>query len=176
MSEPAARVSVRVLRSRASERQTGTVERMDLSAIRNAVISYVETRDHPVMEERDKADRRLAVLLEDLVREHLDDEQLAKGLDGLNMRRVVSDGEGTLNISGAFHTLGMERGSRRRNTIRIQTPMLPMDAVLSIAPGAVSVVRVAGRESLFSAPRSERQFWRAFEAAVWNQSVELQLS
>jgi hypothetical protein len=149
---------------------------MQRKAIRNAVISYVETRDHPAMEERDKAARKLAVLLEDLVREQLEDEELAKGLDGLNMRRVVSDGEGTLNISGAFHTLGMERGSRRRDLIRIRTPMLPMDARLSIEPGAVSIVRVAGRGSLFSAPQSDRQFWRAFEAAVWNQSLELRLS
>lgn len=149
---------------------------MEPKAIRNAVIACIETRDHPVMEERDNALRKVEVLLEDLVREQLDDEQLAEGLDGLNARRVVSDGETTLNISGAFHTLGMERGSQTRDPMRIRTPMLPMAALLSIEPGAVSIVRVAGRESLFEAPRSERQFWRSFEAAVWHQSVEVRLS
>lgn len=54
--------------------------------------------------------------------------------------------------------------------------MLPMDALLSIEPGAVSIVSVAGRESLFEAPQSERQFQRAFEAAAWHQSFELRLS
>jgi hypothetical protein len=50
--------------------------------------------------------------------------------------------------------------------------MLPMDAVLTVAPGAVSIVTVAGQESLFEVPQSERHFQRAYEAAVWRQSFE----
>jgi hypothetical protein len=76
----------------------------------------------------------------------------------------------TLNISGAFYTLGVAAQGRRGD------PMLPMDALLSVEPGAVSIVRVAGRESLFEMPQSERQFQRAFEKAVWHHSFELRLS
>jgi len=54
--------------------------------------------------------------------------------------------------------------------------MLPVDAVLSVEPGTASIVRVAGRASLFDMPQSERQFQRAFEAAVWHQTFELRLS
>jgi|GEM_PF-4870449 hypothetical protein len=54
--------------------------------------------------------------------------------------------------------------------------MLPVDALFSVEPGAVSTVRVAGRDSLFDAPQSERQFQRGFEAAVWHRSFELRLS
>lgn len=53
--------------------------------------------------------------------------------------------------------------------------MLPTDAVLSREPGAVSAVRVAGRESLLEAPQSERAFQRAFAAATWH-TFELRLS
>jgi hypothetical protein len=53
--------------------------------------------------------------------------------------------------------------------------MLPMNAHLSVAPGAVSVVRVANRDGLFEMPESERQFQRAFEKAVWQHSIELRL-
>jgi hypothetical protein len=144
---------------------------MDPNAIRNAVIACIETQDSPVMEARAEALREVAVLLEDLVREHLDDEQLAASLDGLDARRVVFDtGEMTLNVSGALDTLGMRGGQRTAD------PMLPVNALFSVEPGAVSIVRVAGRESLFDAPQSERQFQRAFEAAVWHRKVELRLS
>jgi hypothetical protein len=54
--------------------------------------------------------------------------------------------------------------------------MLPMDARLSVEPGAVSVVKVAGRESLFEVPQSERRFQSAVERASWDHSFELRLS
>jgi hypothetical protein len=122
------------------------------------------------MEERANALAEVAALLEDTVRERLDDEQLAASLDGLDARRVVSDGERTLNISGAFYTLGMRaQGSS-------QDRMLPMDAHLSVEPEAVSVVRVSNREGLFEMPESERQFQRGFEKAVWQHSFQLLLT
>ncbi len=143
---------------------------MNTLAIRNAVISFIEVRDHPVVEERTKALNHVAVLLEALVREQLDDEQLAASLDGLSTRTVVSDGESRLSIRGAFYTLGMRRGGQTGD------PMLPIDALLTVEPGAVSVVKVAGRGSLFAVPQSERQFQRAFEVALWPHTFELRLS
>jgi hypothetical protein len=88
------------------------------------------------MEKRDKALAEVALLLEDMVRDRLDDTQLAASLDGLNARHVTSEGERTLNVSGAFWTLGIKQGSAGGR-------MLPMDARLSV--GARSRVRRAGR-------------------------------
>jgi hypothetical protein len=138
-------------------------------AIRNAVLGCIKTRDNPSIEERDKALAEVALLLEDIVRDRLDDTELAASLDGLNARHVTSDVERTLNISGAFWTLGMKQG-------RTGDRMLPMDAHLSVEPGTVSVVRVANRQGLVEMPESERQFQRAFEKAVWQHSFELRLS
>ncbi len=106
------------------------------------------------MEEPAKALNEVAGLLEDIVRERLDDDRLAASLDGLHARRIAFDGDRTLSIS-AFYTPGMAGRGRTGD------PMLLMDAVLSLEPGAVSIVRVAGRESLFDVPQSERQFQRA---------------
>ena len=126
----------------------------------------IETRDGP-LDERAEALDAVAVLLEGVVREQLDDAELAGSLDGLSKRTVVCD-ETTLNVTGAFYTLGWRAAGGRGD------PMLPMDAVLSTEPGAVSVVRVAGRESLFETPESERAFQRAFAAATWH-TFELRL-
>jgi hypothetical protein len=129
-------------------------------AIRNAVVSCIETRDHPVMDERAKALNEVAGLLEDIVCERLDDEQLAASLDGLHARRVVFDGEMTLNISGAFYTLGVAAQGRRGD------PMLPMDALLSgltatltLRDGTTAVVFIRHPDHAVSSPRGEVECW-----------------
>jgi hypothetical protein len=142
---------------------------VETKSIRNAVIRCIAVWDHEALEARTKALLEVAVLLESFVAEQLDDEQLAASFDGLNTRNVVSDGASTLSISGAFWTLMPRHGGRTGSL------MLPMDAVLSLEPGAVSSVRVAGRESLFEIPKSERQFQRAIAAAVWRPSFPLRL-
>lgn len=77
---------------------------MEPEAIRHAVMRCIETRGGP-LDERAQALNAVAVLLEGLVRERLDDDELAASLDGLSKRTVVCD-ETTLNIIGAFYTLG----------------------------------------------------------------------
>jgi hypothetical protein len=138
-------------------------------ALRDAVLTCINTRDHPVMKVRDDALAEVALLLEAVTRERLDDEELAASLDGLHVQGVVSDGETTLEIRGAFYTLGLRppAGSEW---------MLPVFAHLSTASEAPSVVRVASRDGLCEMPESERQFQRAFNKASWQWSLEFRLS
>lgn len=122
------------------------------SALRDAVSDCIKTRDHPRIEVRDNALAEFAVLLEDVIRDSLDDRELAASLDGLLARNVTSDGTDTLDIAGVLWTLGLSNSAEQ---------VLPIDAHLSLRPDAVSVVRVAGRQGLVEAPESERQFQRA---------------
>jgi hypothetical protein len=142
------------------------------AAIRDAVVRCIDTRDHPVMEERARALDEVVRLLEDIVRERLEAERVAVSLDGLDARCAVSDAPATLNSTGAFYTLSVGWGREADTDSR----MLPMEAHLSVEPQAVSIVRVAGLESLFDTPQSERQFQWAFHNAVWRHSFELRLS
>jgi hypothetical protein len=135
-------------------------------ALREAVSNCIQTRDHPSIEARDKALAEVALLLEDTVRDGLDDRELAASLDGLVARNVISDGASTLNVTGVLWTLGMGQGGSH---------VLPMEAHLSLRPDAVSVVRVADRRGLVEPPESERQFQRVLAKAAWQHSLELRL-
>jgi hypothetical protein len=108
-------------------------------------------------------------VIEDVVRERIDDRELAASLDGLGGSRVLPDGPTGLNVTGAFWTLQSSHGHAGEW-------MLPMEARFSLDAGAVSVIRVATREGLFEPGSSERQFQRALADAVWQPGIELQLT
>lgn len=141
---------------------------MEPRELRDTVARCIASLDDPVMEERATPLRALGVLLEDVVRERLDDKELGGSLDGLSVRRVSSDAARTLNIVGAFYTL--MPGPRGE----IGNQRLPMEARLSLEPGAVSTVRVGGRDSLFDQSLSERRFQRLLEAP-WPHRFDLRL-
>lgn len=136
--------------------------------LRDAVVRCIATLDDPVMEVRATPLRALGVLLEGLVRERLDDKDLAESLDGFSARRVSSHGARTLDIVGAFYTL--TPGTRGE----IGNQRLPMKARLSLEPGVVSTVRVGGRGSLFDQSLSERRFQRLLETP-WPHGFDLRL-
>jgi hypothetical protein len=136
------------------------------SALRDAVAQYIKTRDNPSIEARDGALVEVAQLLENIVRDGLQDRELAASLDGLAPRNVTSDGANTLNVTGLFWTLGIEGGDL----------VLPMEAELSLHPEAASLVRVAGRGDLLEPPDSERRFQRALASAVWQQTFDLRVA
>lgn len=136
----------------------------------NLVVGCIETRDHPAMEERDAAVDDLALVLEDMVRKRLGDELGHASLDGTKTLTVDSDGASSLHIRGAFYLL--EVGTAGRTGHR----MLPMEADLSVERGAVSLVKVAGPDSVFEMPQSERQFVRGNENAVWRHRLDLRLT
>jgi hypothetical protein len=132
------------------------------------VVGCIQTRDHPVIEERDEAVGDLSLVLEDVVRKRIGDD-LSASFDGIRTFTVESDGEQTLHIVGAFYvleTIGAGHTGHR---------MLPLDAHLTVEPGAVSTVQVGGRDSLFEMPRSARQFVRGIESARWRHRLELRL-
>jgi len=134
----------------------------------NLVVGCIQTRDHPVIAERDEAVGDLSLVLEDIVRKRLGDE-LAASFDGIRTFTVETDGEKTLHIVGAFYvleTIGAGHTGHR---------MLPVEAHLTIEPGAESFVEVGGRDSLFEMPQSARQFVRGIEGATWRHRFELRL-
>jgi len=141
---------------------------MEPRELREAVVRCIATLDDPVMEVRATPLRALGVLLEHVVRERLDDKELGESLDGLSIRRVSSDGVRTLDIVGVFYTL--MPGARGK----IGNQRLPMEAHLSLEPGAVSTLGIGGRDSLFDQSLSERRFQRLLEAP-WPHSLELRL-
>jgi hypothetical protein len=133
------------------------------------VRACIEARDHPVIEERDAAVEGVALVLEQIVRERLaedwDWDARHLSLDGLQTLSVEVEGETRLHIVGAFYLLH-GRGHR----------MLPMEAAFSLDPGAVSTVKVAGAESVFEMPQSERQLVRGVRSAVWRHALRLHLA
>lgn len=133
------------------------------------VADCIEAQDHPLVEERDKAVNDVALILQQVIRERLGDawewDPRFVALDGLKTLSVVSDGEKALKIVGAFYLLE-GRGHR----------MLPIEAALTVAPGAESLVRVGGRDSVFEMPQSERQFVRGIERAEWRHTLTLRLA
>ncbi len=136
----------------------------------NLVVGCIEARDHPAVEERDAAVEDLALVLEDIVRKRLGDELEQASLDGIKTLTVDSDGATSLYFCGAFYLLEVGAGSRTRHR------MLPMEADLSVEPGAFSIVKVAGPGSVFEMPQSERQFVRGLENAIWRHRLRLRLA
>lgn len=139
------------------------------AVLANLVRGAIETRDHPMIEERDEAVAEVALALKELVRKRLSDEGTWDprylSLDGIRTHRVETDGSTQLRIVGAFYLLD-EHGHR----------MLPMDADLSIKPGAASTIKIAGADSVFDMPSSERRFIAAIEQATWPHSIRLVLA
>jgi len=134
----------------------------------NLVVGCIQTRDHPMIEERDAAIGDLSLVLEDIVRNRIGDD-LSSSFDGIRTFIVESDGEQTLHIVGAFYvleTIGAGHTGHR---------LLPVDALLTIQPGGVSLVQVGNRDSLFDMPQSARQFVRGIERATWRHRFELRL-
>jgi hypothetical protein len=74
---------------------------------------------------------------------------------------VIAEGE-RLRIVGAFYLLRTQR-------------MLPVEADLSVAPGATSTIRLGTADSSFPLPQSERQFLHGLERASWHHEIELRL-
>lgn len=138
------------------------------AVVATLVRGAIETRDHPSIEERDEAVAEVALALEEMVRRELrasgawDSSWLS--LDGLQPLRVETDGSARLRIVGAFYLLD-EHGHR----------MLPVDADLSIEPGASSTIKLAGSESVFEMPHVERRFVAAVESATWAHCVSFVL-
>jgi hypothetical protein len=137
--------------------------------LRNLVRGCIESRDHPVIEERDEAVADVALALEDFVRASLSTggawDSRFLSLDGLKPARVEYEGNTRLRIVGAFYLLD-EHGHQ----------MLPIEAELSISPGDVSTVKVAGSGSVFDMPQSERQFTAGIDNAEWEHHVQLVLA
>lgn len=134
----------------------------------NLVVGCIDTRDHSVIEERDEAVGDLSLVLEDIVRKRLGDE-LGTSFDGIRTFTIETDGAKTLHIVGAFYvleTIGAGHTGHR---------MLPMEAHLTVEPGAESFVKVGGRDSLFEMPQSARQSVRGVEGATWRHRLELRL-
>lgn len=143
------------------------VESVD--GLQGAVARFIEAQNDPAFDARNKALGDIGLLLERLVRENglPDDESLGRSVDGLAPRRVAVTNAGrVVEITGSFSTLVTRDG-------RTGELMLPMHARLSAAPETVSTMRVAGRESLFEPPKSEREFQRAFDKAIWAYTFEL---
>jgi hypothetical protein len=139
------------------------------AVLANLVRGAIETREHPMIEERDEAVAELALGLEEIVRKRLSEkgawDPRYVSLDGIQTHRVETDGSTRLRIVGAFYLLD-EHGHR----------MLPVDADLSIKPGAVSTIKIADAASVFDMPTSERRFIAAIEQPTWQHSIRLALT
>ena len=136
--------------------------------LRRAVAAGIEAQEHPATDERDEAIAEVGLVLQEVVRQQLADawefDSRYATLDGLRTLSVTTDGRCQLHILGAFYLLE-GRGHR----------MLPVDAAFNVKPGTESMVRVAGRGSVFEMPTSERQFVRGVEGAEWAHTVGLRL-
>jgi hypothetical protein len=88
----------------------------------------IETRGHPMEEERDEAVAGVALVLEEVVRRELSNsgawDSRWGSLYGVEVLRVETDGSAQFRLVGAFYLLD-EHGHR----------ILPVDADLSIEPG-----------------------------------------
>lgn len=132
--------------------------------LRRAVQARIESWNHPVIEERDEAAAEVALMLQEVVRERMPDAiPPYASLDGIKeLSAEINHNE--LHILGAFYLLS---GSRDE--------MLPMEADLNVAAGAVSTVKVGGSASIFAMPTSERQFVRQMANVGWMHSLALNL-
>jgi hypothetical protein len=133
------------------------------------VEAFIEAEEHPVMEERDEASAEVGLLLQQVVTKQLSDvwefDPSYVTLDGLKPLSRHSGGAWQLDIRGAFYMLD---GNRNR--------MLPVEAHLSVKPGAESEVKVGGEASTFAMPTSERQFMRRMENVRWAHRLSLRLA
>jgi hypothetical protein len=86
-------------------------------------------------------------------------------LDGIKPLSVKSDGESQIQVVGAFY---LRDGSCDR--------MLPVEAHLTVKPGAESTVRLGAGDSTFEMPTSERQFVRRMENVRWVHRLSLHLA
>jgi hypothetical protein len=138
-------------------------------ALRRAVEAWLDTRDHPVMDERDSAADEVELMLQQVVREHLSDgwefDPRHVTLDGMKTMPFETDGVSNVDIVGAFYLLD---GTRHR--------MLPIEARLSVQPGSESSVMLAGPESTFAMSTNERQFARALQSVRWVYRLSLHLA
>jgi len=137
-----------------------------VEALSAAVRDCIDTREHSRIEVRERALADVSALVEDLVRRGLSDRALAASLDGLAARSATVEGVEVLEIAGVLWTLGLPGADGW---------VLPLQANLSLRPGAVSTVRIAGRSALMEYPRSERSFQRAWAKVVWHERIELRL-
>ena len=121
--------------------------------------------NHPVIEERDEAAAEVDLMLQEVVREQLPDAiPPYASLDGVKELSAEIIDDNQLHILGAFYLLS---GSRDE--------MLPMEADLSVAQGAVSTVKIGGSASIFAMPTSERQCVRQMANVGWMHSLALHL-
>jgi hypothetical protein len=137
--------------------------------LRRAVEAFIEAEDHPVMDERDEALAEVGLMLQQVVMKQLTDvselDPRYVTLDGLKPLSEHSDGTCELDVLGAFYMLD---GNRDR--------MLPVEAHLSVKPGAESEVKLGGEGSTFELPTSERQFMRRMENVHWAHRLSLRLA
>jgi hypothetical protein len=121
------------------------------------------------MEERAEAVADVELMLQLVVREQLSDDWEFDSryvtLDGIKELSVKCDGESQVQIVGAFYLLD---GNCDR--------MLPVEARLDIKPGTESTVKLAGNDSTFAMPTSERQFARRMENVRWVHRLTLHLA
>lgn len=155
----------------ASRKRLGTVACVKQEIVLgNLVVGCIQTRDHPMMEEREEALAEMSLVLEDIVRKRLGEALGNPSLDGLKTLLVESDGETTLHIVGAFYVIVTRPGGGT------DLRMLPVEAHLSVKDGALSTVKVGGQDSAFEMPQSARQFARGVEAARWRHRLDLRLN
>ncbi len=133
------------------------------------VADCIEAWHRAPVEERDEAVDDVALVLQQVIMERLaaewDWDSRFVSLDGLKTLSVESDGDQAVKLVGAFYLL---EGRRHR--------MLPVEADLTVAPGAESLVRIGGADSVFDIPQSERQFVRGIESARWRHTLVLRLA
>ena len=132
----------------------------------SAVATLVRELSGNDLDARQAAVATVDRILENAVRERLDDESLAASLDGLSSRSIKVNADGSLEITGAFYTLS-SRGGKTTNF------MLPMQTRLSSDRRDTWTVWVADADSQIEIPKSEREFQRAFENATWGHRIEL---
>ena len=134
--------------------------------LRRAVEARIEAWNHPFIDERDEAAGEVGLMLQDVVREQLPRAIPAyASIDGMKELSAHTSTGQRLYVLGAFYLV---RGNHDL--------MLPVEADLSIEPGAASTVRVGGEESVFELPTGERQFVRRMENVRWRHRLDLRLA
>jgi hypothetical protein len=134
--------------------------------LRRAVEARIEAWDHPLIDERDEAAGEVDVMLQRVVREQLPQAIPAyANLDGVKELSAHTRAGHRLYVLGAFYLVGGHHDL-----------MLPVEADLSVEPGAASTVRVGGEESVFELPTGERQFVRRMGNVRWAHRLDLRLA
>jgi hypothetical protein len=137
-----------------------------VSLLAKAVRARIRDWDHPLIEERDEAAGELGLMLQEVVRQGLPQAVPPRAaLDGLKELSAATDGDARLYIVGAFYVLMGNRNA-----------MLPVQADLHLAAGALSTVRVADEAGIFDMATSERQFVRRMESTNWAYRLTLNLA